>query len=309
MLKRVLLFLTACFLTSCTPTLRQTLYPDKDNAVFLQRGQLVFSEEEERFLQEEARQFQIEVPDREEIRKYIRYFLSNKRFTQYALRRANYYMPLIKPVLENHGLPPELALLPAIESGFNPFAVSRSGAAGLWQFMPQTARRYGLRVDHIVDERYDIQKSTEAAARYLKDLYSFFKNWELALAAYNCGERCVFSRTGGVDFWQTKEFLPLETRNYVPAFMALLLLARFPDKYGLDISVDSISVVKKRVEEDTSVKDLITEAQIQKGVFYDLNPHIKTDKIPAGVYVYLPANPEEERKVIRWNNGAKFIVR
>ncbi|MGB9873442.1 MAG: lytic transglycosylase domain-containing protein, partial [Hydrogenobacter sp.] len=114
-------------------------------------------------------------------------------------------------------------------------AVSRSGAAGLWQFISSTARRYGLRVDDQVDERFDVIKSTEAAVRYLKDLYNMFGSWELALAAYNCGENCVKSRTAGVDFWITKDMLPLETRNYVPAFFAVLLLVRDPVKYGISV--------------------------------------------------------------------------
>lgn len=236
-MKREIGILTlCCFLFSCTTTVKQAVMPkSRDTIKLVKKGSFTFSEEEEKFIYQEAKNFGIPVPDREEIRRYIWYFLKNKPYVQKTFQRAEYYLPLIKPIIEKSGLPSELALLPVIESGFNPLAVSRSGAAGLWQFIPSTARRYGLRVDEQVDERFDVVKSTEAAVRYLRDLYNMFGNWELALAAYNCGENCVKNKTAGVDFWITKDMLPVETRNYVPAFFAVLLLTRDPIKYGLSI--------------------------------------------------------------------------
>lgn len=218
-------------------------------------------------------------------------------------------MPLIKPIVRKHGLPEELALLPVIESAFNNFAVSRSGAAGLWQFIPSTARRYGLRVDQFVDERFDVLKATDAAMRYLKDLYSMFGNWELALASYNCGENCVARRTGGIDFWATQRFLPEETRNYVPAFFAVLLLARDPEKYGLSVKVEGLSVDRKLVERDTAVEEVLSEKNVRENIFRDLNPHIRTGIIPAGTYVYIPREHNMEERVERLPNGAKLIIR
>lgn len=238
------------FTFSCTATVKEAIMPrSKDNIQLIQKGSFTFSEEEEKFVRYEARNFGIPVPDREEIRKYMLYYLQNKPYFEKTLQRASYYMPLIRPIIERYGLPFELAFLPVIESAFNPYAVSRSGAAGLWQFIPSTARKYGLRVDPSVDERFDVIKSTEAAAKYLKDLYSMFGNWELALAAYNCGENCVLTKTGGVDFWVTKDMLPMETRNYVPAFFGVLLLAKDPYKYGINADQMDISVVK---DEDTA---------------------------------------------------------
>ncbi len=236
-----------CFLCSCTLTVKQAVMPRSgDNIKLVKKGSFTFSEEEERFIYQEAKNFGIPVPDREEIRRYIWYFLQNKPYLERTLQRAEYYLPLIKPIIEKSGLPSELALLPVIESGFNPLAVSRSGAAGLWQFIPSTAKRYGLRVDEQADERFDVVKSTEAAVRYLKDLYNMFGSWELALAAYNCGENCVKNKTAGVDFWLTKDMLPVETRNYVPAFFAVLLLTRDPLKYGL--SSPEVRLVRKEEE-------------------------------------------------------------
>lgn len=262
------------FLCSCTQAVKQAVMPKSaDTIQLVKKGSFSFSEEEEKFIVSEAKNFGIPIPDREEIKRYISYFLENKPYLEKTLKRAEYYLPIIKPIIEKSGLPSELSLLPVIESGFNPLAVSRSGAAGLWQFIPSTARRYGLRVDDQVDERFDVIKSTQAATRYLKDLYSMFGNWELALAGYNCGESCVKVRTAGVDFWITKDMLPVETRNYVPAFFAVLLLIRDPAKYGLSSAEVTFA---------------------------------KRDNDPA----YLPKSVEKHReKIVILENGAKLIIK
>jgi membrane-bound lytic murein transglycosylase D len=309
---KMVMLLALALLFSCTPTIRQSIFPYKNSNIdVVKKGNFGFSEEEERFLAREAKVFNIEIPDRQEIRRFVNYFLANRQSFENTLRRASYYMPIIVPIVQKHGLPEELALLPAIESAFNPFAVSRAGAAGLWQFIPSTARRYGLRVDGEIDERFDVIKSTEAAAMYLKDLYQTFKNWELALAAYNCGESCVARRTGGINFWETQNFLPLETKNYVPAFFAVLLLTRYPEKYGLNINMEKIGLVVNKVQEETKVEKVLTDKNLKESVFRDLNPHIKGDKIPAGTYIYLPKMQTalKEEKTILLENGAKVIIR
>ncbi|MFN3871153.1 MAG: lytic transglycosylase domain-containing protein [Aquificaceae bacterium] len=307
---RGVLFITSCLIFSCTHTVRQAVLPKTANQVeVVQKGGYYFSEEEERFIQKEAKTFGIPVPDRQEIRRFMDYYLANRQSLELALQRANYYMPVIKPIIQRHGLPEELALLPVIESAFNNFAVSRSGAAGLWQFIPSTARRYGLRVDQYVDERFDVLKATDAAMRYLKDLYSMFGNWELALAAYNCGENCVSRRTGGVDFWITKDLLPKETRNYVPAFFAVLLLASNPEKYGLSVKVEGLTIAKRSVDRDTPIGEFINSNRMKESLFRDLNPHIKGDIIPAGTYVYVPREEKTEGRIERLPNGAKIIIK
>ena len=154
------------------------------------------------------------------------------------LNRSNRYVPDLKQLLHDRGLPTELAYLPLIESGYNPKAESKRNAVGLWQFIEPTAKTYGLRVDFWVDERLSVRKSTEAASDYLSFLYDRFGSWELALAAYNCGEGRVdraIKRSGSRDFWKLARYLPKETRNYVPKFYAALLIARDPDRYGIHI--------------------------------------------------------------------------
>ncbi|MFN7065415.1 MAG: lytic transglycosylase domain-containing protein [Aquificaceae bacterium] len=309
---RGVIFTTVFFslLSSCTPTVRQAVLPQTTHNISLvQKGNYYFSEEEEKFIQKESQTFGIPIPDRKEIRRFVDYYLTNRRQFELALQRANYYMPIIRPIVQRHGLPEELALLPVIESAFNNFAVSRSGAAGLWQFIPSTARRYGLRVDQHVDERFDVVKATDAAMKYLKDLYTMFGNWELALAAYNCGENCVVKRTGGVDFWATRGLLPEETRNYVPAFFAMLLLAGHSESYGLSVNVESMHIAKKSMEKDISTDEFIANNRIEESLFRDLNPHIRGNVIPASTFVYVPREERREGRVERLSNGAKLIIK
>ena len=144
-----------------------------------------------------------------------------------ALGRVRDLRPIIEPILRQEGIPPELTAVVLVESGGQPMAISSKGARGLWQLMPDTARRYGLVVTADQDERLDVVKSTHAAARYLRDLYTQFGHWELALAAYNAGEQLVHSmlqRSGGVGYQALSRGrrLPDETRSYVPAVLAAM---------------------------------------------------------------------------------------
>jgi hypothetical protein len=166
-----------------------------------------------------------------------RYQTDLRGFYGRALERSGRYVPRISPILKKEGLPAGLAYLPLVESGFQPHAASHARAVGLWQFIPGTGRRYGLRIDKYVDERRDPVKSTHAAARYLKDLYGMFGDWHLSLAAYNSGEGNISrildsGRTG--DFWEMSErgYLYRETENYVPGFLAALQIAAAPEAYG-----------------------------------------------------------------------------
>lgn len=145
--------------------------------------------------------------------------------TQSSLQRVARLRPLLDPILSQAGIPTELTAIVVVESGGNPAALSPKGARGLWQLMPDTARRYGLTVNADTDERLDVLKSTRAAAQYLRDLYSEFHDWQLALAAYNAGEQTVqqaLVRTGGTGFSVAAPVLPAETQNYVPAVLAVL---------------------------------------------------------------------------------------
>ena len=167
----------------------------------------------------------IEMPYNEVVQKFIdRYSGRLRHSVSYMLGAANFYVPIFEEALEAYDLPLELKYLPVIESALNPKAVSRVGAAGLWQFMLTTGKQYGLEVNALVDERRDPVKASYAAAHYLKDLYKIFGDWHLVIASYNCGPENVnkaIHRSGGKkDYWQIYPYLPRETRGYVPAFIA-----------------------------------------------------------------------------------------
>lgn len=281
-------------LYSCTPKFKETVYKrsSNDSIVFLQQGNPYppLDEEGERYVYTISRKLQIPIPDRLEIRRFLAFYLRNKSYLERVLSRITLYDPIITQILQKYGLPEELKYLPVVESAYVPFAVSRAGAGGLWQFIPSTAKLYGLKINSEVDERFDIIKSTEAAARHIRDLYEKFGNWELVLAAYNCGAGCA-ARAGG-DFWNNKERLPLETQNYVPSFFAVLLLAKYPHKYGLEIEERPAQVSFTYVRERVGVREILRDLNLSFWEFRTLNPHIKGDYVPPGSYVYYLSNYE-----------------
>ena len=167
----------------------------------------------------------IEMPYNDIVQKFInRYSGDLRRSVSYMLGAQNFYMPIFEEALETYGLPLELKYLPVIESALNPKAVSRVGATGLWQFMLTTGKQYGLEVNSLIDERCDPVKASYAAARYLSDLYKIYKDWNLVIAAYNCGpdniNKAIHRTQGERDYWKIYPYLPHETRGYVPAFIA-----------------------------------------------------------------------------------------
>ncbi len=180
------------------------------------------------------------------LNEHVRFFLDRfqtgyrRAVVESWLARSGRYLPMILDVFQQKGLPEELVFTAMIESGFNPVAVSHAGAKGLWQFMAPTARLYGLRVDRWLDERLDPEKSTVAAANYLRDLYTVFGSWDLAQAAYNAGEVRVqqaIQGTGSRDFWRLRRspLLLEETKNFVPAIHAATLIGRQPERYGFTV--------------------------------------------------------------------------
>ena len=176
----------------------------------------------------------------DQVAGYINYFSTRGRGTiERALTRSGRYDEMIRRTLKEEGVPQDLIFLAQAESGFHPLALSRAGARGIWQFMASRAKGYGLERDWWLDERQDPEKSTHAAARHLKDLYAQFGDWYLAMAAYNSGPGTVQSavkRTGYADFWELyrRNVLPKETRNYVPIIVAVTIMAKNPEQYGLD---------------------------------------------------------------------------
>ena len=181
-----------------------------------------------------------EIKRNSRVEHYIRRFSGKgkKNFAE-ILRRSGKFLPDIEEILRSEEVPSDIAYLPLIESGFNPRAVSRKNAVGLWQFIRPTGLKYGLKINYWVDERMDVEKSTLAAASYLKKMFDEFGSWELALAGYNCGEKRVskaIAKTGSTDFWTLSRKLPKETRNYLPKFNAALIIAKNPEKYGFRVA-------------------------------------------------------------------------
>jgi len=204
------------------------------------------------------------------------------------LDRSSRYLDMIRQVFRKKGLPEDLAFTAMIESGFNPLAVSRAGAKGLWQFMERTGRRYGLRVDRWVDERLDPEKSTEAAAEYLKDLFGQFGHWFLAQAAYNAGEVKVaraVERARSNDFWTIARgrWLREETKQFVPQIQAAALIGREPERYGFQVSPEEpLAYEVVSVPFSVELKQLAALAGLPADALKYLNPELRRGVTPPG---------------------------
>ena len=202
------------------------------------------------------------------------------------LTRSGRFLPMILEVFKQKGLPEELVFTAMIESGFDPIAVSRAGAKGLWQFMAPTARQYGLRVDRWLDERLDPEKSTVAAANYLRDLYTIFGSWDLVQAAYNAGEMKVIRAikgTGTRDFWSltNSRLLRDETKNYVPAIHAVTIISQEPEQYGFAVTPDEpLSYERITVPKGTSLKHVATLSGISFDELVRLNSELRMKQTP-----------------------------
>jgi membrane-bound lytic murein transglycosylase D len=243
----------------------------------------------------------MDLPYNARVRSYIEVYTSRRRTqTRAMLMLSRYYFPLFEAELEKHGLPDELKYVAVIESALNPRNVSRAGASGLWQFMYRTGRMLGLRVNNELDERFDPVKSTEAAVLYLKSNYDRFGCWTLALAAYNSGggtvNRAITRARGKRDFWEIYQFLPRETRNYVPAFIGATYAMTFYQEHGITLSetdwpeiMDTV-IIAQRLHFDQIAE--FTGAPMQ--TIRDHNPQYLKDIIPASegnpFVLRLPAN-------------------
>ncbi|GMR04922.1 MAG: hypothetical protein BMS9Abin23_0842 [Thermodesulfobacteriota bacterium] len=218
------------------------------------------------------------------VESFIKYFQTGGReyFVKW-LRRTGGYDKLIKGILRDEGMPEDLFYVALIESGLNPRARSRMRAVGMWQFIRATAVRYGLRVDWWIDERMDPEKSTIAAAKFLKRLYGRFDSWYLAVAGYNAGEgriRRAVKKHRTDDFWalaKKRKTLKRETRQYVPKYLAAMLIAKNPEKYGFrDIEyADSVEYEKVKMPHATDIKVIAEAAGITVAEFKKLNPELK----------------------------------
>jgi len=203
-----------------------------------------------------------------------------------ALERASHYLPFIRTELKRANLPQDLAWLPLVESAFNPRARSRAKAQGLWQFMAGTGRLYGLRSDPLVDERNDPFLATRAAVHHLSDLHGMFGSWELALAAYNCGagniQRALRRSKGNTDFWTLRRYLRRETRNYVPALWAVVVVTKDPAAYGLPLFEEkSVCLARVPVEGTLDIDVLAERAGFDSEELASLNPALMRRLTPA----------------------------
>lgn len=237
----------------------------------------------------QALPFIIEVPYNEVVRRYIlRYVKHSPRQLASLQRKAQYYFPIFEDILGKHGLPFELCYLPVIESALNPQAHSPVGAAGLWQFMPATGKKYGLEINSLIDERMDPIRSTEAACRFLKALYNVFGDWNLVIAAYNCGPGNVnkaIHRAGGKrDFWSIYPFLPRETRGYLPIFIAASYAMNYAELHGICPAALEMTMVTDTIitNQRQHFKQIAANLDISIEELRRLNPQYAHDILPGG---------------------------
>lgn len=239
----------------------------------------------------------IEMPFNSVVGNSIRFYAKRRQLVENMLGLSIYYMPIFEEALERHGLPRELRYLPVIESALVPTAKSRAGAGGLWQFMPATGAGLGLEQNSLVDMRFDPYKSSEAAAIYLKQLYSTYNDWSLAIAAYNCGPGNVnkaMARSGGKTFWEIYDYLPRETRGYVPAFIGATYAYAYhrqhdiePQPAPIPLSVDTI-----RIDRLLHLQQIASTIDLPLETLRLLNPQYKLDIVPATTKSYTLVLPQ-----------------
>ncbi len=240
---------------------------------------------------------QLPLEQNDAVVSYINYFSSprGKKILAYGLRRSGRYKPMIEKILREEGVPQELIFLAQAESGFTPRAMSRARCVGVWQFAAFRGKEYGLNQTPATDDRMDPELATRAAARHLHDLYNHFGDWNLAMAAYNCGPGCVdqaILRTGYADFWQLRRMnvLPRETANYVPAILAMTIIGKNAKDYGLDgldlerpLEYETIELVS--ATHLSLVADAIDRPLAE---LKELNPAVLRSVAPAGTALHVP---------------------
>ena len=262
-------------------------------------------EEHKALLSSSGIDFNLDEHDTKGVQKYFGYFTHKARKTfDNWLKRSEPFLPYVRQVLKENNMPQDLAMLPFAESGYNAWAYSRAGAGGMWQFMPYTGRKYGLRVDWWIDERRDPYQSTRSAVKYLKFLHGMFGDWHLALAAYNAGEGKIsraLRKTGCENFFDlTKNNYKLsrryrlraETKNYVPKFIAISKIFKNLDSLGFEkINWDNgIQVETVKVPGGTDLLALAKACNMKWSEFHKLNPHFRRQVSPPDGFTnaYLP---------------------
>lgn len=266
----------------------------------------------------------IKLPYNEIIRNYlIAYTQKHSHRMETVLGLADYYMPIFEETLDRYNLPLELKAMAIIESALVPTATSRAGAKGMWQFMLRTGKRYGLEINSYVDERMDVAKAADAAARYLRDSYLIFGDWSLAIASYNCGagnvNKAIKRSGGGQDFWEVYKYLPRETRGYVPSFVAALYMMTYykehnmvPVPSSLPAMLDTLNINRMLHFEQVAHFTGITKDELKY-----LNPQYVQDIIPGmkeKTYIlripvsYTPRFIENSDSMYRWKDSLYFNI-
>ena len=229
----------------------------------------------------------IRIPYTGTIRSSIDLYVERRRkMVEHLLGLENFYFPMIEQTLDKYDLPLELKYLAVVESALNPMATSRMGAAGLWQFMLPTGKRYNLEINSLVDERRDPEKATEAACAFLKDLYRIYGDWALALSAYNCGagnvNKAIRLAGGRTDYWKIYPYLPKETRSYVPLFVAVNYIMEYYAHHQLrpkemDFPVPTDTVMVNQVIHFDQIAEVLN---MDKELIVKLNPQYKREIVP-----------------------------
>jgi len=281
------------------PIMAEKIWTDITEGIEIEMG-------ETKFTVVEDRDGHLPLVRTKQVDQYIEYFKTKgrKQF-QIWLDRLVKYEGLILPILKEHEMPEELIYLAMIESGLNPKAYSKANASGMWQFIYSTGKEYDLNRDWYKDERRDPTKATHAACRYLKDLYTQFDNWYLALAAYNCGSGRV-ARASKLhqtyDFWQMHS-LPRETRNYIPYFLSAAIIARTPEAYGFKIpkNIEPFQFETISLEKSSDIAVLARVAGIKPNVLREYNPELRQSATPAeGGYELKLPNGVKDRFLVAW---------
>ncbi|NDK57115.1 lytic transglycosylase domain-containing protein [Pontibacter fetidus] len=250
------------------------------------------------------------------VRNFIDYFtIRNRKYTRTMISRENVYFPLFEKYLKKHNMPDEMKYLAIVESGLNPKAASWAKAVGLWQFIPDTGREYGLDQSAHIDERMDPEKATDAACRFLKRLHKTYGDWELAMAAYNCGPGNVnkaIRRAGGgkKTFWEIFPYLPKETRSYVPSMTAVIYAMNYAPQHN--IFSDSILYVQDvetiTINQGVDLEKLAAELHIDSKTLLALNPEIKKKVLPANTRNYKLRVPAERAELLASADNVSCMI-
>ena len=285
--------------------MRPNLDPElSDDFLKIKRARPLTQQEQSALASKTDIPFNLDVRETEEVQTFLTYFTQDRRETMERwLERAAPHLPYIRAVLATHKLPPDIIALPFIESGYNSMAYSHAGAGGMWQFMPATGRRFGLNVDWWEDERRNPYLSTVAAAKYLSELYGMFGDWNLALAAYNCGEgkmSRVISQSGSNNFFDIAKdptLLKQETRHYVPKFLAVLKIFKNLDALGFKPVNWNAGQVLEEVSAPggTDLAALAEACSLTWDEFHKFNPGFRRQVSPPDRQspVYVPVNKKE----------------